>query len=75
MTQDELRAALLLLGFRTGPASALLHVIRGKRVLVRFNTQPNKVGVSYREAGKSDSWRDFNTTPESVLNFIKKRFL
>ena len=74
MTQDELRAALLLMGFRySNKQKILVYITRGVHFTVHLNTNPKNTAVRFCRTGSK--WQQVNTTPEAVFNFIKKRFL
>ncbi len=74
MTQDELYAALLLLGFthHTVRKNTLRYELRKATVYVRFNSIGN-VGVEYMEF--PPHWHSKTGTPAAMFNFIKTRFL
>lgn len=73
MTQDELRAALLLLGFYTGTQKRYFHRFSEEQVItVTFGE--HDVVVSYRTPANDPTDRhEFRAIPEIAFNYIKEK--
>ena len=77
MTQDELRAALLLLGFNCNKhaRNTYIYTIPGKKyrwLVVRF-INDTEVSLEYREPGCPDDGYFRTITPREAFNYIKEK--
>ncbi len=70
MTQDELRAALLLMGLEYSRKN--LQVMYGRKFSVTFNITNENVRITYYRSGLP---RSCSYNPQAAFDFIKKRFL
>ncbi len=70
MTQDDLRAALLLMGLKYGRKNS--KVMYGRKFSVTFNITNENVRITYYIHGRP---RSYSYAPQTAFDFIKERSL